>query len=280
MIILHTVEDLQRWRRNERNSGLKTGFVPTMGALHEGHLHLVRTALAGTDSVVCSIFVNPTQFNDISDFEKYPVSTENDIALLEKAGTTLLFLPSVLEIYPPGGHQQNYPLGSLENTGEGEFRPGHFQGVCQVMDRLLSIVDPDDLYMGQKDFQQCLVVQALIGFRQFPLTFHVVPTVREADGLAMSSRNRRLTPAERLQAPALAATLSWLKNGLRPGPVAALQAEGLDRLRQAGFRPEYLIVSRAADGQPLENWDGREQVAVLTAAFLGEVRLIDNMLIN
>ncbi len=280
MILLKTAADLLQWRNNERVRGRKVGFVPTMGALHQGHIHLIQTALGNGDSAVCSIFVNPAQFNDISDFEKYPVSTESDIAALEKAGCTLLFLPAVSEIYPADWVKQHYPLGSLESTGEGEFRPGHFQGVCQVMDRLLSIVRPDQLYMGQKDFQQCLVVQALIAFRGFTVQFHAVPTVREPDGLAMSSRNRRLGPEQRPQAAAIAATLTWVKNTVSPGPVDGITTEGMRRLEKAGLRPEYLSISRASDGGPVDSWDGREKIVVLAAAFLGDVRLIDNMLIN
>ena len=159
MILFKKAADLRKWLDGQQAEGRKTGFVPTMGALHEGHIQLVKTCLAEQNNCVCSIFVNPSQFNDPKDFEKYPVSTEKDIEMLDRAGTDVLFLPSVEEIYPEGDKGlETYDLGSLETILEGRYRPGHFQGVCQVMSRLLRIVRPDDLYMGQKDFQQCLVV--------------------------------------------------------------------------------------------------------------------------
>jgi len=198
MILFKRSEDLQQWVLEQKNKGQITGFVPTMGALHEGHIQLIKACRSMVDQTVCSIFVNPVQFNNPEDFEKYPVSIEKDIQMLHEAGTDVLFLPSVEEIYPQGKTGlETYDLGPLETLLEGRYRPGHFQGVAQVMSRLLKLVQPDHLFMGQKDFQQCLVVQRLIEIMHLPVQLHTVPTVREADGLAQSSRNRRLTAEQR-----------------------------------------------------------------------------------
>src|SRR5450432_1965348 len=197
MILFKRSEDLRLWVSKQKSQGKITGFVPTMGALHEGHIHLIQTCRSTADLAICSIFVNPAQFNDPKDFEKYPVSIEKDIEMLTKAGTDVVFLPSVKEIYPKGQTGlETYDLGPLENILEGQYRPGHFQGVCQVMSRLLDLVKPDYLFMGQKDYQQCLVVKRLIRLLGIPVEFYAVPTIREVGGLALSSRNRRLTPEQ------------------------------------------------------------------------------------
>src|ERR1700682_6489243 len=194
MILFKRSTDLRHWLLKQENLDKKTGFVPTMGALHVGHMHLIETCRSMVDLSICSIFVNPAQFNDPKDFEKYPVNIEKDIQMLCRAGTDVVFLPSVEEIYPQGETGlETYDLGLLETILEGRYRPGHFQGVCQVMSRLLNIMKPEHLFMGQKDFQQCLVVQRLIEILHISVQFHTVPTVREADGLAQSSRNQRLT---------------------------------------------------------------------------------------
>ena len=195
---------MKSWLSSQRIKGKTIGFVPTMGALHAGHINLIENCRRDSDLTVCSIFVNPAQFNDPKDFEKYPVSIEKDIEMLTNAGSSVLFLPSVEEIYPTGRtNLETYDLGSLETLLEGRYRPGHFQGVCQVMSRLLNRVEPDHLFMGQKDFQQCLVVQRLINILNLRLEFHIVPTVREKDGLAQSSRNLRLTADQRKNAIAI-----------------------------------------------------------------------------
>ena len=198
MIIYKRAGDLAIWLEKQRLARQTIGFVPTLGALHEGHISLIAISKQSTALTVCSIFVNPTQFNDPKDFQKYPITLEKDLPMLEKAGVDVLFLPEVAEMYPGGTKGlETYDLGSLETLLEGKFRPGHFQGVCQVMRRLLEMVRPDDLFMGSKDYQQCMVVQRLLTLMQLPATLHRCPIVREADGLAMSSRNRRLDPGQR-----------------------------------------------------------------------------------
>ena len=263
MVICKTVADLRQYL--SRLGPL--GFVPTLGALHEGHASLIREAKKSGRPTVVSIFVNPTQFNDPGDFAKYPKTLEADVLLLERHGVDVLFLPSVSEIYPvpPTEH---YELGYLETILEGKYRPGHFQGVCQVMDRLLTIVGPADLYMGQKDYQQCLVVKKLIKDRGFAIHFFMCPILREPDGLAMSSRNVRLTPSQRQGATALYEALEAVKKGMSP-------AEATEELEGKGFRVDYVEV---ADARTLLPWDGHSKSVILVAAFTGDVRLIDNLL--
>jgi pantoate--beta-alanine ligase len=281
MIQFKESADLRRWLDKQKTKGKKTGFVPTMGALHEGHIRLVDTSRSLTDITVCSIFVNPVQFNDPADFKKYPVSTEKDIEMLAKAGTDVLFMPSVHEIYPQGeSNLETYDLGGLDTILEGRYRPGHFQGVCQVMSRLLKIVQSDHLFMGQKDFQQCLVVQRLIDIEQLPVRFHTIPTVRESDGLAQSSRNRRLTADQRKNAVAISQALNEIREKLVSGDAGPLISLAHERLDTAHFKTDYISIARAADLKPISNWNGKEKAVALIAAFQGEVRLIDNILLN
>ena len=256
-------------------------MIPTMGALHEGHLTLIAEGQKTGAYTLCSIFINPTQFNDAADFEKYPVTTAQDIFLLEKAGTDFLFLPTVAGMYPQGtAALEQYPLGQLEHVLEGKYRPGHFQGVCQVMQRLLSAARPDILLMGQKDFQQCLVVQKLLELMDLRLTFVAVPTVRDADGLAMSSRNRRLTPVQRAQAPAIYQTLTFLKKNLVAGDLKPILDHAAGNLRHSGFVIDYVSIARRNTLELLDHWNGQTPLVALIAAFQEPVRLIDNLLIG
>ena len=294
MILFKKTSDLDHWLDQERASGNAIGFVPTMGALHEGHISLIDISKKSVPITVCSIFVNPTQFNDPRDFQKYPITIENDILLLEKAGVDALFLPEVNEMYPDGTKDlEKYDLGSLETLLEGKYRPGHFQGVCQVMRRLLQLVRPDDLFMGQKDYQQCMVVQRLIQLMGWNIRFHAGPIIREPDGLAMSSRNVRLSPEERQRATAIYHALQTLRYadsgpGAPNAPTALARAKKL--LEDAKFRIDYLEI---ADPQTLEHLplvppafthpDATPTfpygAVALIAAFQGEVRLIDNMIL-
>jgi pantoate--beta-alanine ligase len=281
MILFKKSEDLINWLKKQKNESRTVGFVPTMGALHEGHMHLIETCRSASDVTVCSIFVNPAQFNDPKDFEKYPISLETDIDMLVRAGTDALFLPPVSEIYPGGSSGlETYDLGSIESILEGRFRPGHFQGVCQVMSRLLGLVKPDDLFMGQKDYQQCLVIEKLIMELKLKIRFHMVSTVRETDGLALSSRNRRLNPEQRKNAIAISQALFDIKNKLRPGDTDAVLKEARIKLESAHFKTDYICIADLKDLQPIQNWNGEEKAVALIAAYQGEVRLIDNLQVN
>ena len=256
------------------------GFVPTMGALHPGHISLVQACRKENTVCVTSIFINPAQFNNSDDFRKYPVTIEKDIDMLEEAGCDILFLPSTDEIYPPGINAENYDIGPLETVLEGEFRPGHFQGVAQVVDKLLAIVLPDNLYLGQKDFQQCMVIRKLIADKKYTTTVHICPIIREADGLAMSSRNMRLNETQRKQAIAMNASLHSIKNNFRKGSTAAAIVGARNILQQHGFKTDYVAIVDASDLSPIHAWDGKSKAVALVAAYIDDIRLIDNMYLN
>lgn len=261
--------------------GKRIGFVPTMGALHEGHLSLIEQSRAQCDITVCSIFINPTQFTNAQDLEKYPVTTQEDIEKLQAAHCDLLFLPSTEVIYPNGfAIKAPYVLGALENVLEGAFRPGHFQGVAQVVDRLLQIVRPTCLLMGEKDWQQTRVInKMLLGDISYPTpTLVIGPTIREASGLAKSSRNLRI-PAERLpNAAALYHSLQQINSRINEANPKDLIAAAKHQLLAAGFeKVEYIAVVEADTLEEKENFDKGDHLRILGAAWYFGVRLIDNI---
>ena len=281
MLIIKQKQDLQRLLSAFRNEGDTLGFVPTMGALHEGHLSLVAKARERNRKVIVSVFVNPTQFNDPKDFEKYPITIEKDIQMLTAGGCDLLFLPSVKEMYPEGLDQlENYDFGYLETVLDGAARPGHFQGVGQVVSRLLDIVEPDDLYLGQKDFQQCLIITELVKQKGAKLAIHYVPTKREPDGLAMSSRNRRLTEQQRATAGLIYQCLVSIEAQNGKKPFAVVQKECFDIMSKKGLRPDYIMLADAETLHILEDYIADKKMVALIAAYAGEVRLIDNLILT
>lgn len=281
MIIFKTIDALNTYLFSEPNKGLTIGFVPTMGALHKGHLSLIEMSKKSTQKTVCSIFVNPTQFNDSNDFDKYPITLETDILLLENAGCDILFLPSVIEIYPNGITQKTaYDLGILETILEGKFRPNHFQGVCQVVHRLLDIVQPNKLFIGQKDYQQCLVIKHLIALIGSKTQVIIGETLRETSGLAMSSRNMRLTDADKQKAITIYQILTYIKKNNNKISFDALKLMAIKTLTDNGFEKiDYVEICDANTlKQLVENNEASAKI-VLIAAFLNSVRLIDNMII-
>ncbi len=283
MYLYKQTTDIQAHLQAERASYQTIGFVPTMGALHEGHISLINASLADNQLTVCSIFVNPTQFNQAEDLEKYPRMPVLDIARLADAGCHIVFLPEVEVIYPPGLETRiDIDLNGLDRVMEGAHRPGHFAGVMQVVNRLLNIVKPHRLYMGQKDYQQFCIIRRMLDVQQSPVELVMVPTVREADGLAMSSRNMRLSPEERAQAPTIYKILQDLRQAaLRKGAALdALTQEAFDGLQSAGFRPEYVSIAHGTSLQPLSSMPETGSVVACVAAWLGEIRLIDNLLIR
>ena len=256
----------------------QVGLVPTMGALHDGHLTLIDAARQQADLVLASIFVNPVQFNNPDDLARYPRTLEADLQLLEAAGCDAVFAPSADEMYtePP---LLRLHFGELETFMEGAFRPGHFNGVGIVVAKLFNIVQPDRAFFGQKDLQQVAVVRRLIRDLSFPVELIRCPTVREADGLAMSSRNRNLTPEERELAPALYQALTLAHDLLAEGqsPAHAKAAVTGYFATRPGFRLEYIEVANADTLQPVAEVLAPGQTAVCIAAHLGNVRLIDNV---
>ncbi|HVB04202.1 MAG TPA: pantoate--beta-alanine ligase [Chitinophagaceae bacterium] len=280
MLIFNNVVDLRENLDILQKKDKSIGFVPTMGALHEGHLSLVHAAARLTDQVVCSIFVNPTQFTDQADFDRYPSSPERDIKILETVPADILFMPPVHQMYPEGlTGLSSYPLGYLGSILEGHFRPGHFQGVAQAVDRLNSIVRPDILLLGQKDYQQCLIIRHLVEFLPWKPRIEICPTLREQDGLAMSSRNRRLDPMSRSKAPALYQALQYVRDHLETLPFHDLKKDAVHQLDKAGFTVDYLEIAHQQTLHTLENPGNGDPIVILAAGRIGGIRLIDNLLI-
>ncbi|MEN0055084.1 MAG: pantoate--beta-alanine ligase [Mucilaginibacter sp.] len=261
------------------NKGEKvTGFVATMGALHQGHISLIKQAQQSTNEVVCSIFVNPTQFNDPKDLEKYPRPIAADINMLEQTGCDVLFNPPVNEMYADN-EKWHLNLGDLEHLLEGEFRPGHYQGVTQVVYKLFSIIKPDFAFFGQKDYQQILVINKMVELLNMPVKLVMCPILREDDGLAMSSRNIHLTPFDRENALILSKTLSWAKNNFDSNNISAIKQQAGQMISsQPGVELEYFEI---VDGQTLHPVTSESKTVVaLVAARVGKTRLIDNVLID
>jgi len=280
MIIFKQSKPIREWLQQQQDKGLMIGFVPTMGALHKGHISLIEQCRKEADLTVSSIFVNPTQFNDPKDFEKYPVTLDKDIYMLEKAGCDVVFLPTVSEMYP-GGLQspKQYDLGYPETVLDGAYRPGHFQGVCQVVEKLLSIVGPDKLILGQKDYQQCMVLKKLVEGMDIDTAIVIAPTQREPDGLAMSSRNTRLSQAGRDKAPLIYKTLQLIRQEIKPGDITALKNKATGILTAENFKVDYVEIANANTLDLIDHWDGTTPLVALAAAFIDDVRLIDNLLL-
>lgn len=277
--IFPTIEGLRAALSEVRVSRKSVGVVPTMGALHEGHAELIRRARAQNDFVVVTIFVNPIQFNSHEDLNRYPRTLNADVKLCEQAGADAIFAPSATEMYP-GEMQTSVEVTGVSDMLEGPFRPGHFKGVATVVAKLFNIVSADRAYFGEKDAQQLAVVQKMVEDLNFPVRIVPVPTVRESDGLALSSRNRLLSIEDRQVAPALYRALSIAREKLQSGAVPQdAKTAALELLAATPqFRVEYLEVADVATMQPVQSVKG--SVRVLTAAWLGGVRLIDNIRID
>lgn len=281
MKIFKQSPELLSWVNELKKKGKKIGFVPTMGALHEGHLSLINHSLLKGEICIVSIFINPTQFNNKADFVKYPRPVEEDIKLLEGVGCHCLYLPSEEDIYPSEINTTlTYEIGYLENILEGEHRPGHFKGVVQIVGILLQNVQPDFLYLGAKDYQQCMVIQELVLREKIPVTIEKLPIKRESSGLAMSSRNMRLSTESLVKAPLIYKALARLKLNLKAGNINELKKEEEHFLNQNGFRTDYVEIADATTLRLVSNWDGEQSLVALVAANLGDVRLIDNLVLS
>lgn len=281
MIIFKHAADVASHLQKAKLANLTIGFVPTMGALHQGHISLLQNCKTTCNITVASIFINPTQFNNADDFKEYPVTLDQDIYLLEKNGCDILFLPDVNEIYPEGTEiKKHFDLGHLETILEGEYRPGHFQGVCLVVERLLNIIDPTHLFMGQKDYQQCMIVKRLLELMQSEIQIIICPTLREESGLAMSSRNLRLNDEQKLQATDIYKTLVFIKQNIKSVSLNNIKKEAEEYLNSKGFKIDYVEIANADNLKILNEWDGKQKLIALIAAFIGDVRLIDNLLLT
>lgn len=277
MKVYNFIVDIQRFVEEKHNLGLKVGFVPTMGALHDGHLSLINRAKKDNDIVISSVFVNPIQFNNPTDLEKYPRTPERDIEKLEQAGCDAVFMPSVDEMYPEKV-EDHYDFGDLERVMEGACRPGHFNGVAIVVRKLFGIVNPDRAYFGEKDFQQLAIIKKMVLNLNMNLEIVPCPIIRENDGLAMSSRNVRLNETERAIAPQIYATLNDAasrKNEMTP---AELRQYALDKFATIKeFDVEYVEITDEINLKSIENWNECEHARIFVALQLGPVRLIDNV---
>lgn len=276
MQTFYKISDLQAFLANQKHAGQTIGFVPTMGALHEGHGSLVKRAKIENDLVVVSIFVNPTQFNNASDLKHYPRSIEADTALLEKLNCDAVFIPEVDEIYDASFELPHIDLGQIDKVMEGEHRPGHFQGVVQVVYRLFQLVQPDKAYFGLKDFQQVAVIHFMTNYFQLPVEIIAVPTLRHEDGLAMSSRNLRLTPTQRQDALAISKTLLHAKEVAATKTPDQTKEEAISFFKQFNLELEYFEIVDPITLQELhESWVPNSVACIV--AYCGEIRLIDNM---
>lgn len=281
MEIFKTKQSLQDYLADLRKNHKKIALVPTMGALHEGHLSLLAEAQKVADIVICSIFVNPTQFNDPKDLEKYPRPIENDLALLADGGCDIVFLPSVEEMYPDKAESWYLDLGDLDKIWEGEKRPGHFQGVTQVVYKLFSLTQPDIACFGQKDFQQVMVIQHMVTLLGLPVHIQICPIIRSAEGLALSSRNMRLSEAGKIKALALSRALKHIKEGFGKEAIATLRQEALQLLDAEGeINVEYLAICESSTLQEVQEIEADKNYVALLTAWVEEVRLLDNMILN
>ncbi len=275
MEVLTTVLETQNLMKLLRSQGKSIGFVPTMGALHHGHISLVQQAVNENDVVVSSIFVNPIQFNNPEDLEKYPRTFESDVEMLNQAGCNYIFYPTVSEMYPDKV-TKSYEFGALEMVMEGAFRPGHFNGVAVVVHKLFDIVQPHKAYFGKKDYQQLAVIRMLVEMEKIPITIVAAETVREPSGLAMSSRNMRLSETDREKAAQISKTLSWVKSQKGLLSIKELEEMALSRLKP-DFNPEYFQIVNAFTLQPVNSWTDAPKLVACVAAHIGGVRLIDNL---
>ncbi len=277
MKVITSSEELKKALLPHYDSKKSIGLVPTMGALHQGHLSLVEKATSENDITVISIFVNPTQFNDPEDLKKYPRTLEADLALLEKANVDIVFAPTVEDVYPTKDTRTfSYP--PLDEVMEGKARPGHFNGVCQIVSKLFTLTNPTRAYFGEKDFQQLAIIREMV--RTYPFQIEIVgcPIMREIDGLAMSSRNMRLTPIQRTQALNISKTLFSAKEKVDTYTLPSLKVWVENEIKSSeGLDLDYFEIVDGNTLQPIENWQDASYIVGCITVFCGEVRLIDNI---
>jgi pantoate--beta-alanine ligase len=281
MEIFKQIAPLKAFLRDVRQQGKSIGLVPTMGALHDGHISLIRASKNHNQITVSTIFVNPTQFNNKNDLLKYPRTLEKDTKLLQEVGCDVLFCPETEEIYPEESLLKLH-FGHLDKVMEGQFRPGHFSGVGLVVSKFFNIVEPDHAYFGQKDWQQFAVIQLLVEELKFNVTLHSVPTLREPDGLALSSRNLRLDPAQRIQATVFYKALMFAKKALEAG--SSLDEVRLEVIsiveKTSAVKLEYFEAANSKNLNLLKNVSASDKPILCIAGFVGDIRLIDNIFLE
>ncbi len=282
LIIVKLSSDLEEIIHKKRLEGCRIGFIPTMGALHAGHLSLINQSVSKNLFTICSIFVNPTQFNDLADFNRYPKNDEKDIAILSNTACDVVFIPSVSEIYPNGIIKQSIPLNGIDKFLDGKFRPGHFEGVVTVVKRLFDILKPDEAFFGLKDYQQYCVINILVKHFHLAVVINGVETVREQDGLAMSSRNTLLNSGERMLAPVIFAVLKEAKiNFQKKLSLNAIRIIAEDRLNAINnSKIDYVEICDAQTLDTVNTLSEGQKIRMFIALFIGKIRLIDNLALN
>jgi len=284
MEVFEKADTVSKFIDKLKAEGKKIGFVPTMGALHRGHLSLIEAARKDNDIVVASIFVNPTQFNNPNDLKNYPRNLDRDLKLLEDNNCDLVFTPSVLEIYPDENSKKSeYHFGKIVEVMEGKFRPGHFDGVANVVSRLFKIIKPDNAYFGQKDFQQYILIKTLADkyLSDLHIQVHRCPIIREKDGLAMSSRNVLLNPEQRKSSALIAKTLFWAKDNYQKYTVDELKKQIADKINaDKNLKIEYIEFVSDPELDEISNWDSEQKIVACIAVQVGDVRLIDNIYLS
>jgi pantoate--beta-alanine ligase len=277
VIIFNTVESIKKWLFEEKSKGKSIGFVPTMGALHKGHMSLVEVSTKENNITVCSIFVNPTQFDDIADLEEYPRTKKDDYSLLERNHCSVVFAPSVKEIYTDNFVQKKYTFNGLEDLMEGEFRSGHFNGVANVVKRLFEIVEPTKAYFGEKDFQQLLIVREMVSQEQLSVVIKGIPIFREVNGLAMSSRNRRLSEGFGEKASLIYKALRYTQASFHTHTVSEIKAKVVSMFDESDLALQYFIICDNKKLNKIEHKEQSKEYRAFIAAYAGEIRLIDNL---
>jgi pantoate--beta-alanine ligase len=281
MLIFNKIAPLKAFLKGKKHDGKSVGLVPTMGALHAGHLSIIAASKAENDITVCSIYINPTQFNNLTDLQKYPRTLDKDTKSLEKVECDVLFYPDNDEMYDRSSLLK-FDFGHLDKIMEGRFRPGHFSGVALVVSKLFNLIEPDNAYFGQKDWQQFTIIRQLVDELKFNLSVQVIPTLREPDGLAMSSRNLRLNAEEREQATVFYRALNEAKEALKEGKNLDLVSRMVREIVEKNplITLEYFEIAESKNLNVLDNVKAAQHPIMCIAGFVGEVRLIDNMFLD
>lgn len=281
MLHVKNIDALEKALTEWKSIGFSVGFVPTMGALHQGHLSLIERAISENDKVVCSIFINPTQFNNQEDLVSYPIQIDKDLALLRKMNCDLVFTPEIKDMYPQGNEIQQFELNGLDALMEGAHRPGHFDGVCTIVNKLFNLIKPKNAYFGQKDFQQLAIIRQLNKTQKFKINIVGCPIIRDENGLAMSSRNMLLNKKERLIAAKIYHILTSAKAQFFTNNVENVKSFVKKELNNVSvFSTDYVEIVHAQTLQPLNDGEKKEPAVLCVAVFLGSIRLIDNILLN
>jgi len=281
MLHVKNIDALEKALTEWKSIGFSVGFVPTMGALHQGHLSLIERAISENDKVVCSIFINPTQFNNQDDLVSYPIQIDKDLALLRKMNCDLVFTPEIKDMYPQGNEIQQFELNGLDVLMEGAHRPGHFDGVCTIVNKLFNLIKPKNAYFGQKDFQQLAIIRQLNKTQKFKINIVGCPIIRDENGLAMSSRNMLLNKKERLIAAKIYHILTSAKAQFFTNNIENVKSFVKKELNNVSvFSTDYVEIVHAQTLQPLNDGEKKEPAVLCVAVFLGSIRLIDNILLN